>query len=714
MRSASDLWAIWFFNTMTKVFGNHARFFTDPSFFEIFSLPLLKGDSQTVLKEPNTAVLSRNMAQKLFREADPIGKTLRVENHDDFTVTGIMENIPENSHFHFDILMSLDSLEESRIPGWLTLNFPTYLLLKPDADPTALENKLPELVFDRVGAQLEKVTGMSSQLIFQSGMFRFRFFLQPIREIHLHSHLMLEIEPNSDIKYIYIFTAIALFILVIAAINFINLTTARSAGRAKEIGMRKVLGSQRTQLIRQFLTESLLHSCLSMFLALLLAGLFLPLFNHLAQKNLSMTALTGTLSIGVIALIILLTGLLSGIYPALLLSGFNPSRFLKGHRKAGFKSKKLRSALVIFQFSASIILIMGTIVIYRQLSYMQNKRIGYQKEQILILGNAYILKDSIQTFKEDMLNHSDFIQATVSGFLPVPSERNLVTFFPEGDVRSSINVQMWTVDHDYIPTLGMTIREGRNFSPEFSTDGQSTAIINQSLARELEWENPVGKRLTTIISEEGDKATFTVVGMVEDFNFESLRKNISPLLLHVGSSPAHIAFRINTDNVQRSISKLRDKWREFLPAHPFEYFFLDDRFNAVYRSERRVGEISGVFAGLALLIGCLGLLGLAAFTSVQRTKEIGIRKVMGASTGSVMKLLLREYLRLVALANIIAWPVGYYVMQIWIREFAFRASFAAWIPVAAGITALAIALLSVGFQAAKTAVSNPIHSLRYE
>ena len=696
-----------------KSFREPRAVYADPSFFEIFSIPMIAGSPDTALDEPFSAVLTRETAVKYFGSEDALGKTLLIENQDDYKVTGIIDKIPDNSHFHFDMLLSMSSAEESRIPSWLSLNFQTYLLLAQDADPHALEAKLPDLVFDRVGKQLEKMTGYPPKLIFASGVIRFRFFLQPLRDIHLHSHLMVEFEPNSDVKYIYIFSFIALFILVIASINFVNLATARAAGRAKEVGVRKVLGSQRAQLIRQFSAESLFFSGLSMLLALLLIGLFLPLFNHLSGKNLTISHLGSLVPIGVIILITLLTGLFSSLYPSLLLSGFSPSRVLKGDLKQGMSSGKLRSALVIFQFTASIILIIGTIVIYRQLHFIQNKSLGYEKEQVLVLDNAMLLGESVQTFKRDLLNHPDFSMGTVSGYLPIPSGRNATSFFPEGDVRSTLTAQMWSVDYDYIPTLGMSVAQGRNFSEDFGTDA-GAVIINQSFARELELDEPVGKRLSTILSEEGDQATYTVVGVVEDFHYESLRHDIGPLVLCLGTNSDHMSFRIGTEDVGQAISALRQMWKRYLPLQPFEYFFLDERFDSVYRAERKIGEISGVFSGLALIIGCLGLLGLASFTAEQRTKEIGIRKVLGASVTSILRLLLREYLLLIVLANAIAWPVAYYVMRIWLREFAFRAPFSLWIPVTAGAAAIAIALLTVGLLALKTAVSDPIQSLRYE
>jgi putative ABC transport system permease protein len=696
-----------------KSFRESRVIFTESSFFNIFSIPLIAGDQKTALAEHHTMVMSRKMAEKYFGNDDPIGKILKVGNRDDYKVTGVIEKIPDNTHFHSDFLLSMASLDESRIPSWLTLNFATYLLLKPGADPKVLEDKFPELVTQYVGGEIEKITGISAKFIFASGQFRFRFYLQPLRDIHLHSDLLAELEANSDIKYVYIFSAIALFILIIASINFMNLSTARSAGRAKEVGVRKVLGSQRIQLIRQFLAEAVFFSFFSMILALFLVSLFLSTFNHLSGKSLSVSGLGNLVTIAVILLITILTGVFSGVYPAFFLSAFQPVKILKGELSRGLRSGPLRNSLVVFQFMATIILLVGSITVFRQLQFIQNKKLGFEKEQVLVLENAYLLRDQAPAFKEEMLNHPEFVSATITGFLPVTSSRNGTTVFPEGDVRSTSTVQFWTVDHDYIKTLGMTMTQGRDFSKEHSTD-TSSAIINQRAVREFGWEDPIGKKISLPTSMKGDFMTYTVIGIVEDFHFESLRDNIAPLVMHLGEDRGHISFRIRTENINRTVVLLKKEWNEFLPTQPFDYYFLDDRFDTMYRSERRIGEVLGVFTVLAVLIGCLGLFGLAAFTAERRTKEIGIRKVLGASIPGITKLLLREFIILIGIANLIALPIAYYMMSRWLRGFAYRAPLSIWIFLSAGFAAILVALLTVSYQAIKSAVTNPANSLRYE
>ncbi|MGB2905488.1 MAG: ABC transporter permease [Candidatus Aminicenantaceae bacterium] len=689
--------------------------FADPTVFSVFSIPLLKGDPETVLSSPNTLVVSRKTAEKYFRDEDPIGKTLRLENQDDFQVTGVFEEIPNNSHFHFDIMLTMESLQESKAQIWLSQNFQTYILLRDDADWTEMDAKLTGVMERYFGPQIAQFIGKSWEEIVEDGEMFARFYLQPLRSIHLHSDLQAEIEPTSDIRYVYIFSAIALFVLLIASINFMNLATARSAGRAKEVGIRKVMGSFRRQLVLQFLMESFLLSFMSMALAIGLVLLVLPLFNNLAGKTLFMSLLFQGPMIAIIVLITALTGFLAGSYPAFFISGFQPVNTLKGQLRTGLKSGRLRSGLVIFQFAASIILIIGTFVVQSQLHYVQNKKLGFEKEQVLILNNAYLLSDQAEAFRDAMLTYSQFTNGTISGYLPIPSNRNQSAVFPEGELDSAeaTSFQNWIVDYDYIDTLGIKIVEGRNFSREFSTD-VDTAIINQAVLKQFGWLDSKGKRLGRIISEKGDVKLYNVIGVVEDFHYESLRNTIAPLVMYLGNSRGLMSFRITTENVTRTIGLLESKWKEFRPNQPFEYMFMDERFNQLYRTEQRIGKIVGVFATLAVVIGCLGLFGLAAFTAEQRTKEIGIHKVLGASAPGIIRLLLREFVILVGLANLVAWPLAYLVMRRWLQDFAYRVSPSVWIFLLAGLLTLFIALFTVSFQAVKAALADPIRSLRYE
>jgi putative ABC transport system permease protein len=697
-------------------FKENRIIFVDNSFFSTFTVPLISGDPKTVLVEPNTLVLSRKTAEKYFRNEDPIGKTLKLDNRTDYEVTGVFEEIPDNSHFHYDILLSMESLKDSRNQFWLNMNYATYIRIHKESDYRALEAKFPELVEKYLGPQMSAFIGTSAEELAEKGELRAEFYLQPLRKIHLYSDLLGELEPTSDAKYVYIFSAIAAFIIIIACINFMNLSTARSAGRAKEVGIRKVLGSFRNQLIGQFLTESMVLSIMSMAIALLLVRMALSPFNALSGKSLVMSDLGQSSMFVVILLITIISGFLAGSYPAFFISAFIPANVLKGHMRTGFKTGLLRSGLVVFQFTASVILIIGTFIVYNQLNFIQNKKLGYNKEQVLILNDTYLLEKQTESFKNEMIAYPDIVNATVTNYLPVtPSNRNLSAVFPDGerDSKRASSIQNWIVDHDYIETLGMNIVEGRDFSREYSTDVDAV-IINQATAEQFNWDQPLDHKVGRVISMQGDFKLYQVIGVVEDFHYETLRENIGPLVMFLGDNTGRISFRIKTDNLSSTLGLLEKKWKEFLPNQPIEYAFMDERFENMYRAEQRIGKIFGVFTTLAVFIGCLGLFGLAAFTAEQRTKEIGIRKVLGATAPGIIRLLMKEFVILIAVANVIAWPVAYFVMQGWLKDFAYRISIGMWIFILAGVLTLLIAMLTVIYQATKAALMDPVDSLRYE
>jgi putative ABC transport system permease protein len=691
--------------------------FSEPSFFDIFSIPLLKGNPSTALDSPYTLVLGQKTAEKFFGSTDPVGKTLTVDDIRDYEVTGVFEDIPHNSHFHFDVIASLSSLEESRDPSWFNMNFPTYMLLRKDTDYKALEAKLSTLLPKYVAPQVEAETGKSLEEYLSKMNIQEEFFMQPLLDIHLGSGsaFLYDFEAGGDIKYIYIFTAIALFILVIASINFMNLSTARSWGRAKEVGVRKVLGSFRKDLITQFLTESLLFSIISLAIAVVIAWIMIPFFNSISEKEMVLSDLNHWFMIKTLIGMALFMGLLAGSYPAFFISAFRPINILKDRMKIGFKAGPFRSGLVVFQFTASIILIIGTLVIFNQLRYIQHKKLGFEKEQVLILNKADLLGKQAEVLKNEMLRHPQIINATMTSFLPVPSGKRYMPLLAEGetDTKKRIPISMWPVDYDYIDTLRMKIVEGRNFSREFSTDS-AAAIINQRAVKHFGFEAPLGKRLVCQESSEKGYDTYTIVGVVEDFHFDSLRNSIEPLVLFLGQSHGLISFRIQTEDMSGTIALLRREWEKFLPDEPFEYSFMDERFDNMYRAEKRVGQIFGIFAGLAIFIGCLGLFGLASFTAERRTKEIGIRKILGASVPKIVGLLVREFLILVCIANLVAWPIAYFMMRRWLEDFAYRAAFGLSIFLIAGTFTLLVSLTTVGFLALRAALSNPALSLRYE
>jgi putative ABC transport system permease protein len=681
-------------------------FLADQSIFEIFTFPLIEGDSRTALKTAYSAVISEDMAKKYFGEEDPLGSVLSINNQWDFTVKGIVKNVPQNSHFTFDMLCSFETYAQENkrdMQNWLSINNYTYLLLQEGYDYKQLEQKFPEMIDKHVGQLLKYVKG------------EFSLFLQPLTSIHLHSNLMQEISGNSNIAYVYIFSAIAVFILAIACINFMNLSTARSTNRAQEVGMRKVLGADRGRIIKQFLTESMFYSLISLAAALLLVDLALPIFRSLSGTNLSINYIKSPWVIPGLFGLTLLVGLAAGSYPAFFLSAFQPVRVMKGLFESGTAGSRFRSILVIAQFSISIVLIVGTIIVSNQLHYMKNKRLGFQKEQIVVvpINDESTLK-SLRPLKEDLKSHPGVLSVAASSHFP--GETTYVNpFIPEGFTLEQMQyIGELYVDHDFIPTMGIEITAGRNFSADLPTDRNESCIINETAVKKFGWDNPIGKTIhKPSTSKQLDKKI--VIGVVKDFHIESLHKQISPLFIgyttHIFNS---LSIRISAKNIPETIAFVKDKMREWDPYRPFEYAFLDDSFDAQYRAEERLSGIFSYFSVLAIFIACLGLFGLASFTAEQRTKEIGIRKVLGASVPGIVVLLSKEFTKWVLVANAIAWPAAYFLMNRWLQGFAYRMNINFLTFVFAGVISLAIALGTVSYQALKAATSNPADSLRYE
>ena len=699
-----------------KSYTESGLFFADASIFKVFTLPLRRGNPQTALVRPRTIVLSQTTAHKYFGASDPVGRTLRLDNQEDYQITGVFRDIPANSHFRFDLIASLESLAESRQPRWDGNNFFTYLLLRPGSDTAALQAKFPGFIREYLGPWIKQVLGSSIDEVYASGV-RLEYHLQPLGDIHLRSQLKTEIGVNGDIRFVYIFSAIALLILAIAAINFINLSTARSAGRSREAGIRKVLGSEHRQLVCQFLADSLLLSSLAIVLALLLTAIALPWFNNLTNKEIDL----GRIGIGFVAVsaagMTLLVGLLAGLYPAWRLASARPADVLKGNLAAGVRGGRLRAVLVVFQFSVSMVLIIATLVVFRQLHFIQNKNLGFAKDQVLILQNAHLLEKQTAAFKIEMLKHPAIVSGTVSGFLPIrPSNRNDSGLFPKGKIQSNSTIiaQNWKVDADYVKTMGMKIVAGRDFAKDAPADN-TAVIINQAAARQLGWQEPLGRQIG--FPQDSQVKTFTdrtVIGVVEDFHYESLRSPISPLVMFLGGNGNRISFRFQAGNTASVLSELKRQWQLFAPGQPFEYNFMDERFGEMHRSEQRLGTIFSAFSGLAIFIACLGLLALSSFMAEKRTKEIGIRKVLGATISEIIVLLSREFVKWVAISALIAWPLAYYAMHRWLQGFAYRIQIEFGVFVLSSLLALLIAMLTVSFQAVRAAVANPVDSLRYE
>lgn len=688
----------------------------DSTIFKVFTLPVIAGDPNTALNEPNTVVITENTARKYFGTIDAIGKTIETDDNTStiYKVTAVIKNIPANSHFNFDFLFSMDNVNYDW-NNYLSHNFFTYLLLKPGADYRALEAKFPQYVEKYVLPQASQVMQIKSMEEFEKSGNKLEYTLMPLEKIHLHSNKQFDLSPGGNVQYVYIFSAVALFILLIACINFMNLATARSANRAKEVGIRKVLGTGKRQLIAQFLSESTLMALIALTLAIMIATAVLPLFNEMASKTLSIQTIFNGKYLLVLIALPLLVGLIAGSYPAFFLSAFQPIQVLKGKLNMGSRSGGLRSLLVIVQFMISIGLMICTIVVFRQLNYIQTKNLGFNKDQVLIINEAYALRQNADVFKNEVLQIAGVRSGTMSAFLPVSnSSRNDNTFFtsPVPDVKNGFNMQVWRIDQDYFKTMGLEIDKGRNFSREFGSDSTGI-IINETTAKLSGHANPVGQKIYTL-DDNQQVISYNIIGVVKNFHYETLRNNIGPLCFILRRSTGLMSFKVEAEKIPEIIKQVNTKWKALAPGIPFSHRFLDDSFDDMYRVEQRVSNIALTFAILAIIVACLGLFGLASFIAEQRTKEIGIRKVLGLSMEGIVKLLSKDFVILVLIAFVIASPLAWYFMNRWLQDFAFRVDISWWIFLLAGVLALAIALLTVSFQAIKAALTNPIKSLRTE
>ena len=695
--------------------------FADSSLFDVFTLPLLYGNHKTALAQPNTLVISARSARKYFgtdwEKSPPLGETLLVgRDKEAYQITGIFERVPSNAHFHFDVFLSMPSLEESQENMWLSHNFHTYLLLREGTDIAALQTKLNETFKTYAAPEIKQFINMSYEEFLGSGN-RFEYMLQPLTDIHLYSDLEGEIEANGDIRYVYIFSAIALFVLLIACVNFMNLSTARSAGRAKEVGIRKTLGSLRKQLIGQFLVEAVLVSFLALLLAILMAELALPFFNDLAGKQLTIHYLHPWYFLPLLLLAVVAIGLLAGSYPAFFLSAFRPASVLKGKLASGVGSSWLRNSLVVLQFSISIVLITSTVVVYQQLNHIRSMKLGYDKEHVLVVHNTYFLGQQAETFKNEALRQPSVTAATLTGYLPANAfNNNNNAIFPGTNPNSerTTTLPWFFVDHDYIPTMGMEMVAGRNFSRDFATD-TAALVINEAAARYFfDGTDPVGQILSRFSDDPGRFETYTVVGVVQDFHYSTMRQKIMPMVINLADNISALSLRVQPGQEAATIAALEEQWSRFVSDLPFEYSFLNERFNDIYKSEQKLGMIFTIFCSLAIFIACLGLFGLAAYTAEQRTKEIGIRKVLGASVGSLVLMFSKDFTKLVLVALLIAMPISYFMMSRWLDDFAYRITLGVSTFLIAGGIALLIAWLTIGFQSVRAAVANPVNSLRSE
>ena len=683
--------------------------FADQELLDILGVPFVYGDPAQALAQPHSLVITQNKAEKYFPGENPVGKVMILNNDvsKPFTIGGVIEDFPDQSHIRYDFLMTLAGVEFR--PGeqttWRANNYYTYLKVRADTDVAQLENKLQAITEKYyLPSLLEAGRTNARQAADQMS-----FELQPLKDIHLRSEGIHDRLHHGDIRLVWMFGAVALFILIIACINFINLSTAKSANRAREVGLRKVLGSLRKHLVNQFLVESMVFSFLAFALGALLARMLLPFFNELSGKELTFPW-EEVWFMPLIAAAIFAIGLVAGLYPAFYLSAFKPARVLKGELSRGSKSARLRNGLVIFQFTTSIILIIGTSVIYRQMNYILDKKVGFEKEQVLLLHGVNTLEGKIPTFKKELLSLPSVQNASVSDYLPIEgTKRNNNGFWLEGKVQEDKPVygQIWRVDHDYVRTLGMQMVEGRDFSLAMPTDSQSV-IINQTLVEKMGLDNPIGTRITN----SGE--IWTVIGVVEDFHFESMKQDIRGICLVIGNSPSMLSVKLNTGDMPAFLNTLSALWDEFAPQQAIRYTFLDESFANMYADVKRTGRIFSSFAILAVVVACLGLFGLAAFLAEQRSKEMSIRKVLGASVRQIFLLLTQNFLMLVGVALLIAGPLGWLLMQRWLEDFEYRIEIGWDVFVIAGVVAVAIALLTISSQAIRAAMANPAEALRNE
>ncbi len=671
--------------------GEHSFYesvaFVDPDFFEMFTFPIVKGNPQAPFPTNNSAVITERTAKKYFGNEDPVGKTFTINNDTEFSVTGMIKDVPTNSHMDFDILAPVKLFGDQTLNDW-SLGSNSYIMLQKNVSPDLFREKISGVIM-----KYDKRTNAENIASIQS-----------LSRIHLY-----DVRGGGNILYVYIFSTIAVFILLIACINFMNLSTARGGMRAKEVGMRKVVGARRSSVIKQFFGESILLSAIALCVAIGLVVLFLPAFNNIAQKNLSINSGNGASIFLGLLIITLFTGFISGSYPALFLSAFHPVRVIKGTYSNSSQRPMLRRVLVVFQFTIAIVLIIGTVLVYKQLDYIRNKDLGFNRQQVLSVPTNSAIRANLESYKNDTLQHSSVVNVTSATSRPT-QVGNINPVYWEGRGPDQYETfKFVAIDVDYIKTFEMEIIDGRDFSRDFQTDPQNY-IVNEEAVKFMGLEDPVGK-LFSIWDRKGQ-----IIGIVKNFHSRSLHNEFEPLVLTLTRNWDHnfVFIRIRPENTSKTLKDLEEIWKKFAPNYPFSYQFLDEDFEALYQTDQRTGTLFRYFTILAIFISCLGIFGLAAFTSEQRTKEIGVRKVLGASIGHIIALISREFLILLTLANVIAWPVAFVLMDKMLNNYAYRTSMSVWIFLLSGVLAYFIALITVSYQAIKAARADPVHTLRYE
>jgi putative ABC transport system permease protein len=690
-------------------FLENGIFYADSTMFDVFTIPLITGDPTDLLTRKNTLVITEEMAQKYFRDVDPIGKTLSFDGDWDFEVVGVVKAWPANSHWRFDMLASLISIKRATNDFWLSDNINTYFKIREGADSEVVLSKINELFRRKAKPLFTQALGIEMEDWEAQGN-RYNYYITPLKNIYLRSTAQDSVGTVGDISYIYLFAVIGFFILFVACINFMNLTTARSAVRAKEIGMRKVLGSSKMHLIRQFLMESMLITLLAMLIAVVAIQLLLPNFNNLTDKALDLN-FAGAATIPILLLMVIVVGLMSGGYSAISLASFKILSILKGSLFSGKNKSWFRNVLVLFQFSISILVIVCTIIAYNQMNFIKNKKLGFDKEQLLVIDRAYTIGNDINTFKEELLKNPAIQYASATYHVPGTGTDGSVFQTEDSPPEELLHLRKICGDYDYLDAMGIKLVAGRYFSEDLHADSNNV-VINAVAAKYMGFTDAVGQK----ILEPDTKEEHIIIGVVENYHTSSLHQEIEPLMmLHPGLYWNHyMAVRIQPQNVAATMEFIESKWNEFTGNQPFGYFFMDSFFDKLHKSEQRTGQFFTIFAALAIFIACLGLFGLAAFTAEQKTKEIGVRKVLGASVPSIVSILLKQFTRWVVLANIIAWPIGYFIMKSWLQNFAYHINLKVGYFLLSGIITLLIAVTTVSYLAVNAANKNPVKALKYE
>lgn len=698
-----------------KVFRNTRLAFVDPNFFDLFTMKVIAGDGSTWLSDPQSVVITSEQARRFFGNEEALGRIIELEGYKQpFRVTGVIEPVPANTHFHFDVFGSLTGIEEAKSESWMRSHYFSYVLLREDAPISVFEGKLPALVEKYMGPQISEI-GMTFEQFKKNGN-DIGLYAQPVTDIHLYSDFAstTELEAGGDVRLVYIFIVVAVFMLIIACINFMNLSTAAAGRRMKEIGIKKVLGSQRRQLIIQFMSEAFSASLLSMLSAIAVSLMALPLFNELTGKHLNPAFLWRPSVLGVFCILVVVVTILAGTYPAFFLSSLRPINALRNKVRQAGKGNSFRGALVVFQFAVSAGLVLCVIVVANQISFIANKDVGYEREHLVVLRDSYVLGSFENAFRNQLLSDARVERITRSAFVPAgPSDTNMTMAYGGDDVESSRRSILFQVDDQYIPTMRMTLVAGRNFSAIPSTDS-ANVIINETAARSFNVDNdPIGQTLTANLGPNGAARKVTVIGVIKDFHFRSLHEEVAPLIM-VNNPYGGMIVQVKTDNISALLSDMEKSWKAFHVNEPFSYAMLNELYNETYLQERRTAVVLEVFGLLTIFVACLGLFGLVTFNTNQRVKEIGIRKVLGANVAQIVTLLSRDMVTLVIISFVLAFPTAYYLMNKWLEGFAYRIDVSWWMVVMSGFITLVVAFCTMSFKTIQSALANPTQSLRSE